>query len=267
MCENNVAGMQTYVGRMLPLPIPEDELWKLEQEVLTPAINLEPIRKILPEINIIPDVKDMEIPIIAGITLYSYLNFFNALVSVPAIDIYINGKKVISNLKYKEFTEYYVVFPGYYRIQIFEAGQMEDEFTTTIINLIGYRVYTVTISGLEDHACLLLVNDCIYPIPEDYAYLRFVQISPNAPLLKVYLDDNLILTELDYKEISRYLSATAKVHDITFRDYISDQILIEVHDFSMESETAYTAYTLGDFFSEEGLQIVIAKDGISHLTF
>ncbi|KAF5076815.1 DUF4397 domain-containing protein [Anaerotignum sp.] len=267
MCENNVAGMQTYEGKVLPLPIPEEELWKLDQEVLTPAIHLEPIREILPEINIVPDVKDMEIPIIAGITLYSYLNFFNALVSVPAIDIYINGKKVVSDLKYSEFTEYYLVFPGYYRIQIFEAGKTEDEFSTTVINLIGYRIYTVTISGLEDHACLLLVNDCIYPVPEDYAYLRFVQISPNAPLLKVYFDDNLVLTELDYREISRYLSTTAQVHDITFRDYISDHILLEVHNFSMENETAYTAYTLGDFFSEEGLQIVIAKDGISHLTF
>ena len=267
MCDNKVAEMQAYEGWVMPLPIPEEELWRLEQEVLTPAVHLEPIRKILPEINIIPDVKDLEIPIIAGITLYSYLNFFNALVSVPAIDIYINGKKVVADLKYKEFTEFYVVFPGYYRIQIFEAGQTEDEYSSTIINLIGYRVYTVTISGLEDHACLLLVNDCIYPIPENYAYLRFVQISPNAPLLKVYFDDHLVLTELDYREISRYLSATAQVHDITFRDYISDNILLEVHDFSMENETAYTAYTLGDFYSKNGLQLVIAKDGINHLTF
>lgn len=267
MCVNNIAEMQAYDGRVMPLPIPEEELWRLEQEVLTPAVHLEPIRKILPEINIVPDVKDVEIPIIAGITLYSYLNFFNALVSVPAIDIYVNGKKVVSDLKYEEFTEFYVVFPGYYRIQIFESGQTKDEYSSTIINLIGYRVYTVTISGLKDHACLLLVNDCIYPIPEGDAYLRFVQISPNAPLLKVYFDGDLILTELDFREITRYLSTKANVHDITFKDYISDTVILEVHDLNMENETAYTAYTFGDFYSAEGLQIVIAKDGISHLSF
>ena len=90
MCENNKIFMQNCNGKMLPLPIPEDDLLMLEQEMVTPAVHLEPIRKIFPEINIPPNVTDIEVPIIPGITLYSYLKFFNAQTSVPAIDIYIN---------------------------------------------------------------------------------------------------------------------------------------------------------------------------------
>lgn len=267
MCKNNEIFMQNCKGKMLPLPIPEDDLMMLEQEMVTPAVHLEPIRKIFPEINIPPNVKDIEVPIIPGITLYSYLKFFNALTSVAAIDIYINGKKVISELPYMSFTEYHLVFPGYYRIQIFEAGKTEYDFTSTIINLIGYRIYTITVSGLNDYACLLLVNDCIFPIPKGYAYIRFVQISPNAPLLDVYLDDILILAEFDYKEITRYLSLRAIPHDLAFKDYISERVLLEVQGLQLEDECAYTVYTLGNFYEENGFQVVIAKDGISHLSF
>ncbi len=266
MSENIEFHADVSQDRMFPLPLAEEEFLNYEYP-LTPMANAELIRKVFPEINIMPNVQELEITIISGITLYGFINFFNAFTAVSAIDIYVNGVRVISNLKYSAFSPYYKAFPGYYHIQILQAGKTEDVFISTFINIIGYRVYTGAFSGLDGHTCMLMVNDCIPPIPESFAYLRFIQISPNAPLLNAYLDDALILSEIDYREISRYYAAKEGMHTLKIKDYITGEILKEENHLDLAGQDAYSVYLFGNYTKVPGLQMLIDRDGISHLEF
>ena len=251
---------------MFPMPMSEEDFLKHDSS-LTPMANFEFIRKTFPEINIVPKVTKKELPIIPGITLYGFINFFNAYTFISSIDVYVNGIKVIPNLRFSAFSPYYKAFPGYYHIQIFEAGTTDVAFTSTFINIIGYRVYTGAFSGLEDHACMLMINDCIPNIREGRAYLRMVQISPNAPLMNAFLDDALVLSEIDYREVSRFYAVKEGVHTVKVEDYLSHKVLLEDNHLELMNQSAYTIYTIGDFTKPAGLQMMVEQDGISHLEF
>ncbi|MDD3393030.1 MAG: DUF4397 domain-containing protein [Clostridia bacterium] len=265
--ENPMKGMQICDEIIFPLPLPKDEFLRLEEKSLTAEEYSEAIRKFLPEINIVPDVKNIRIPIIHGITLYSYLGFLNVFPSVLAIDIYVNRKKVVSGLSYGTFTQYQYIFPGCYRIQVCEAGKKAPALLDTFVHLIGYRVYTAAITGIEIDAALVLVNDSILPVPEENSFLRFVQLSSSAPVMDAYLEDRLILTEIDYRESSRYLSVLSGNHDLKIKDYISNCIIIEDSNLKLEGGNAYTVYIIGDINDKTGMQMLIDKDESNGINF
>ncbi|WP_352399068.1 DUF4397 domain-containing protein [Anaerotignum sp.] len=267
MDEKNMNGVETSEEMIIPLPLTEDELAGLREEALTMEGSADLIRRLLPEINIIPNVKDTLIPIIPGITLYSYLRFFNAFPSVPAVDIYVNGKRVASDLKYRFFTDYYKTFPGYYRIQVFEAGTTQTPLLVTFISLIGYRIYTAAITGTGEEAGLELINDSIRPLPRRSSFLRFVQLSATAPVMDAYLDDSLVLAEIDFREVSRYLTTSPGSHNLKMRDYISGGVLVEEPDVNLDGGSAYTVYVIGDMNDRVGLQILVVQEGITFLNF
>ncbi|MDD4844755.1 MAG: hypothetical protein PHU31_10585, partial [Anaerotignum sp.] len=77
MTENNSTVIETSDEMNIPLPLSEKEIQEYH-DVFTVEKNSDFIRRLCHEVNIVPDVKDVQIPIIPGITIYSYLRFFNA---------------------------------------------------------------------------------------------------------------------------------------------------------------------------------------------
>lgn len=264
MAENYVS-VETSEEMVIPLPLTQENLVRLEEEALTMEEGADMLRRLCPEVNIIPNVKGTCIPIIPGITLYSYLRFFNAFLAAPAIDIYVNGKKIASNLEYNAFTDYYKAFPGYYRVQVFESGKTEKPILVTFINLIGYRIYTAVVMGTGTEGSLKLVNDKIRSVPKESAFLRFIQTSPSAPVMDAYLEERLVLSEIDYREISRYLTTSIQPCLLRLTDYITDDTLL-TEDLQLEEGNAYTVYIMGNMDGKK-LQIFVEKEGISYLNF
>ncbi|WP_304508216.1 DUF4397 domain-containing protein [Anaerotignum sp.] len=266
MTENNSNPIETSDKMMMPLPLSEEDIQEYD-DYMTVEKNSDVIRRLCPQANIVPNVKDVQIPIVPGITLYSYLRLFNAFSCVPKIDIYINNKKVASALEYKSFTEYYKIFPGYYRIQIFAAGETQKPLLVTCTHLIGYLIYTAAITGIETKAFLELLNDRIFTIPDEKAALRLVQLSPNAPVMDAFFDDFLALTEVDFREISRYLLTPSKKAKLTLKDYVKKSVLLEQGAVPLESLYVYTAYVIGNMNVEDGLELLVKEEGMAFLSF
>ncbi|WMI82262.1 DUF4397 domain-containing protein [Anaerotignum sp. MB30-C6] len=263
----NYENVETSREMIIPLPLTEEELVDMDESALTMEVGADMIRRLYPEINIVPNVKVAEIPIISGITLISYLRFFNAFSSLPAVDVYVNGKKVASDLKYGFFTEYQKAFPGYYKIEVYEAGTTRTPLLVTFINLIGYRIYTAAIIGRGTEVSLELITDSIRPIPKKSSLIRFVQLSPLASVMDAQLDDTLVLSEIDFKEVSRYLTTPPGSHSLKLKDFITGGILAEELEMKLDGGSAYTVYIVGDTSDGVGLQILVEEEGISFLNF
>lgn len=259
--------LETSETMLMPLPLTEDMLNTLNESDLTTEVTDELIRKLYPEINIVPNTRQTLIPIIPGITLYSYIRFFNAFPSALAVDVYVNGTLVAERLKYRDFTQYLKAFPGYYRIAVFEAGTRLVPLFTTFINLIGYRIYTGAISGSGNKASLELINDNIRPLPRRNAFLRIIQLSENAPAMDAYLNDSLVLSDINYKEVSRYLTTTPGKHNLKMREFTSGIIVAEEPEVELRGGTAYTAFVVGNMMDRTGVQIIVEIEGISFLNF
>lgn len=108
-------------------------------------------------------------------------SLFQCLSRRGSVDIYVNGRKVASNLLYRNFTEYMKAFPGYYRVAVFRAGTTENPLTVSYINLIGYRIYTAALTGTEGNVSLEIINDNRRFLQGNMAYVRLCSFPPMRP--------------------------------------------------------------------------------------
>ena len=140
---------ETSEDMVMPLPLTEEQIGELPESSLTEEMTEDATSRLYPGIHWPPTTNVIVIPLIPGITMFGYIRFFNASPAANDVDIYVNGRRVASNLSYQNFTEYMKVFPGYYRVAVFAAGTRTNPLTVTNIN-IALREY---ISGnvlLED---------------------------------------------------------------------------------------------------------------------
>lgn len=259
---------ETSDDMIMPLPLTEEQIGELPETSLTEEVSEDAVSRLYPSINWPQNANVIVIPLIPGITLFGYIRFFNASTGANDVDIYVNGRKVASNLSYQEFTEYMKVFPGYYRVAVFAAGTKTNPLTVTNINIAPNRIYTAAVIGLRNNVSLELINDNRRVFGGESAYVRLVQLSPNAPRMDAYWDDSLILEDINFKEVSRYFAATPGEHNLKLREYISGNVILEDPSIVLEGGKAYTIYIVGDMYTDRrGLQVVIPLEGTTYLQF
>ncbi len=78
------------------------------------------------------------------------VRFYNAAIRTP-IQIYINNRLVVSNLNFMEFTRFYNVVPGRYRITIYRGNDLRSPVIDTWMSFPGNRSTTVTVVGSNNN--------------------------------------------------------------------------------------------------------------------
>lgn len=259
---------ETSEDMMMPLPLTEDEArMNVSETLLTEEVTNDNARGRYPSITLPNNTSITVIPIIPGITMYGYIRFLNASPAEQRVDIYVNGRKVADSLLYREFTEYMKVFPGWYRVAVYAAGTRTKPLAVTTLQVQANDILTMAVVGLADHISTQTINDSRRWLGRSHAYVRFVQLSPNAPTMDAYWDDALVLAELNYQDVSRYLQTTAGSHNLKMRDSLSGANLVESPDVSVENGNAYTIYIVGDMNDRTGLQILVPLEGATYLDF
>ncbi len=268
MAQNN-NWFETSEDLLMPLPLTDTQIDEVvDEEALTEeSVNSDISRRIYPSLNLPNNMNITVIPIIPGITLFGYIRFFNASPGEQRVDVYVNGRKIATSLLYRDFTEYMKVFPGWYRVAVFAAGTRTNPLTVTNIQVLPNQIYTAALIGLTDETDLQVINDTRRVLNPNRAYVRFVQLSPNAPQMDAYWDDALVVSELDYQDVSRYLATSPGTHNLKMRDTLSGANLVEHPNIELEGGKAYTIYVVGDLYDRTGLQIIIPLEGTTYLQF
>ena len=174
---------------------------------------------------------------------------------------------VAADLRYQHFTEYMKLFPGWYRIAIYRAGTMTNPLTVLRLQVQSGGIYTVAVTGLADAISTLTIEDSHRYLSPNRAYIRFVQLSPTAPAMDVYWDDRMVLSDLRYEEISRYLTTAPGSHNLKLRETDTGKILVEHPKVNLKGGKAYTVYVVGSRADRAGLQVLIPLEGVTYLDF
>ena len=259
---------ETSDDMLMPLPLTMEQVNETVDEMtLTEEMTDDMARRRFPSITLPNNTNITVIPIIPGITLYGYIRFLNASPGEQRVDIYANGRKVASNLLYREFTEYMKVFPGWYRIAVYRAGTIRNPLTVMRMQVQANSITTLAVIGLSGDISTLAINDSRRFLNRNRAYVRFVQLSPNAPTMDAYWDDALVVSELNYPDISRYMTAAPGSHNLKMRDSLSGANLVEHPNVQLEGGKAYTIYVVGDINDRTGLQVLVPLEGTTYLDF
>ena len=213
-----------------------------------------------------PNVNITVIPVIPNLSRVSFIRFFNALPDVGPVDIYVNGRLIASNVKYREFTNYYRAAAGLYRIVIYKSGTIINPLSVTRVTITDGNVYTAAISGNENTVNFQLITDSKRQINYNIAYLRFAHLSYGAPSVDIYVDNILRVQDIAYEEVSNYLALAPGSHNIKVRISGTSTVVVEEPELVLNSGNFYTAYIIGNPNTRPGLQIISTVEGISYIT-
>ena len=109
----NMTGMETSADMIMPLPLTEEQIDNLTDENYTTEVtdvnftepeqnNGDNSRAFFPGNPFFPNNNITIVPIIPGVTRFSYIRFLNANAAEGPVDIYVNGRKEIGRASCRE---------------------------------------------------------------------------------------------------------------------------------------------------------------------
>ncbi|MBF8982096.1 DUF4397 domain-containing protein [Lutibacter sp. B2] len=200
-----------------------------------------------------------------NIVIPSYVRILHASPDAPPVDVYASGKLIAKNLKYKQFTEYLPLIPGKYSILVYPAGTTTTPVINTSLDVMPNSDYTVAATGLLKNIKPLVIPDTASAMMPGMSQLKFVHLSPNAPMVDVTLPDGTILfRNVEFKEITPNLIIPPANYTIQLRLAGTDKVALNAPNQLVKLNRYYTIYAVGLAGDTPPLQILTALDKSSY---
>ena len=137
----------------------------------------------------------------------------------PPVDVTIEGTNttLFDNVTYGNATEYLEVPAGEYTLEVRAAtpdnnGTVVDSFDVDVENGTAYTAFAAGYVTPDDEDAPL---ELITTADGQAASLRAAHMSPNAPAVDVYLDNETAVSGVEFSEISEYAPVTPGNHTVT----------------------------------------------------
>ncbi|RKD30542.1 DUF4397 domain-containing protein [Thermohalobacter berrensis] len=196
----------------------------------------------------------------------SYARVLHASPDAPAVDVYVNNRKIASNLAYKNFTQYIQLNPGNYNVRVFPAGRTTNPVINQDINIQPNSIFTVAATGKLNNISLYPISEPRLTIPPGRVYVRFAHLSPGAPNVDIRLPDGTTLfRNVGYRQATNYIPVTPGTYTLEAYPTGADQRVLYVPNMTLKPNRFYTVYAVGLAEGEPPLQVLIPLDGNSYL--
>ncbi|MDR6781811.1 hypothetical protein ABIE26_001701 [Pedobacter africanus] len=176
----------------------------------------------------------------------SYLNITNASPTLNSYNIYVGSSKIntdalgfASNLKYGQY------IPGASAIKLTTASSTESVFTKNV-NLEANAVQSLFVIGKGTTIDYLVIKDQLGSLTSDKAFVRFINLSPDAAALNLTIKDgNAIVTDKAYKASSEFVEVEAKAYVLQIKDKASGADKGLTFNLDAKAGKSYTVMAVG----------------------
>ncbi len=178
----------------------------------------------------------------------------------PNVDVYINGKREIRDLSFKQVSTDLTLKAGKYHVDIYPAGNMVDSFLNKNITVEAGQSYTLTtIDPVKKMRLLIFLNQPEVPLNE--AKVRFIHLSQDSPPLDIAVKDrDIIFSKVSYKQATDYLGLTPMTVDLEARSAGSRDIILPMPSSNFKANESYTIVFLGLSKGSPEFQYICIKD-------
>lgn len=199
----------------------------------------------------------------------AYLRFFHALPNDPPVnvDIYINKKLVVKNFKYEDFTPYLTARAGTYVIQVYPTGNNLDQLLDIRITLNAHEIATAAVIGIVEQVGLEVISDYPQEIDESLAFMRFINLSPDKVGVDVYIDDTPVVYDLNFTEVTDYLSLYPGKHTMKIKLSDSQKTIVSHPNMVLKGGNYYSTYVVGLIDGVPLVEVLIPLEGVTYLKF
>lgn len=198
--------------------------------------------------------------------LLSYIRLFNASPDSSAFDIYANDALIGKNLSFKQFTNYLSLPSGDYVIKVFPSGKTTSPILNRTLEIPPNSILTAAVVNKVDNLSLLPVFEPHMSLNPTMTFMRFVQLSPDAPEVDVSLPNGQkLFKDLEYKDITGYMILPPGNYTLLVKVEDTEKVILTVPKVIIKPNRFYTMYMVGLSLGTPGLQIVEALDGLSYI--
>lgn len=191
------------------------------------------------------------------------IRFFNAA-PTSNIDIYLNDKIISKSLVFSKITKYKIFPAGEYELKIYDSNNSSKLLFSEDVVFLPQSTLTLSAIILESSLSIFTLTDGLTLPNIQNGYLRFINFSPDSPLLTLSLsNENILFNDVQYIESTNYTKLTKGTYDFLlsltespegFKKYISN--------IKINKGFFYTIYIIGQFDGEPKLGYYLTKDGI-----
>ena len=198
---------------------------------------------------------------------FSFIRFLHASPNAPAIDIYINEKKAVSNLPYGSLAGYAALPASLHKIETYPAGQTADPLLSIPIPLGEDTFTTMIIAGLLPSLQYRIYRDMKENISTNESYIRFVHLSPRAPAVDIVLETGeTLFSSITFGRTEQYKKINPGIYKLLVRASGTPNVVLDLPHLTFEGGKAYTIYAIGLLGGSPPLSAVVLTDG-RHISF
>jgi hypothetical protein len=195
--------------------------------------------------------------------LKSKIRFLHAIPSAPAIDVYLSDSLFGKNLAFSDISCYENISPGNYEMQLYKAGTYDKPLITKEIEILPNTSSTVNLVTLSGKLDILKLNDATGKGELTNCFLRFMNLSPNAPLLTLSLPNDIpLFNDVEYLETTGYYALSPAIYDFKVSFSSLAGLYKFINEKTLTNGKFYTIYIIGLLNKQPKLGYLIVDDGI-----
>ena len=191
----------------------------------------------------------------------SSIRILHAVPKAPNVDVYANGNLLVKDLSFSSISNYLDLAPGTYEIPLYIAGFYDTPLITQNLQFAPSANYTISAVTLAGNLYLFKLRDAGISTQPDSAYLRFMNLSQNAPLLSLALPTGTqLFNEVEYLETTGYYTTSPGIYN--FKVIISGANVVykNIKNLTLEGGKLYTIYIIGIFNGDPQLGYLFVED-------
>ena len=196
--------------------------------------------------------------------LSSNVRILHAISNGPNVDVYASGNLIATNIPFGEVSDYKILNYGEYELQIYKAGTYDSPLYTEQIYIYPKTFNTLSIISSDNSPSILQLKDST-SVSEGstYTFLRFLNLSPTAPLLSLSLSNNDVLFDsVEYQETTGYYPLSPGIYDLKVQLDPAQGIYKLISDLTLSPGKFYSIYIVGVFNGNPELGYVFIQDGL-----
>lgn len=197
----------------------------------------------------------------------AYIRFAHVATKSNDVDLYINDKLVVPDLRYREFTDYIKLPVGTYNIKIYSRNTQTNLLIDSCISVKPNTITTCAIYSQERVLFLLPIEEKPLSVPtEKKSKIRIVNLIENISPIDLYLSDGTLLYKnISFKDISSYIELSANTYILDIKLAETDISILYVPNINLNKDSYYTLYLIGLINDYHDPQMLIPLDGITYL--
>jgi hypothetical protein len=181
----------------------------------------------------------------------------------PAVDVYINDRKTLSNLSFKKITAYTALDAGTYTVKIFPVsanGQGNPTLQTQVTLNSGWD-YTIAAVGKLENIQARVISDNLNVPGAGKTKIRAYHFSPNAPSVNVGVKNgNNLVLGLAFPNATDYLTVDSGKYNLVVQNASNNEQVLEIPNANLTSNAVQSVFVFGLVGENPALSHVITTD-------